>query len=165
MLITSPFGCVYVLGRASQHLIRVRGAIDDPRFDGAAANAIGANQNPAEIDTVHRLALGGDMGSNEAFDLIARTLAEPALRDQNWQWLQRNFPAVLDKIPEQRRRLTPTFARDFCDTEKLAEARQLFSRYGPDVPGHERYLAQTEEQIQLCMALRDKGRALLGGMK
>jgi alanyl aminopeptidase len=152
-------------GHFLQHLIKVRGEIDDPRFDSAATNAMGANQNPAELDAIHRLALSDDIGSREAYGLIARTLAEPVLRDQNWQWLQRNFPAVLDKIPEQWRRRTPFFARYFCDNQKLAEVRQLFSRYGPEALGYERGLAQTEEQIQLCMALRDKGRALLDGMK
>jgi len=147
------------------HLIKVRREIDNPRFDNAATNAMGANRNPAELDTIHRLALSGDIGSREAFGLISQSLAEPALRDQNWDWLKRNFQPVLNKIPEQWRRATPSFAWNFCDSEKLAEVRQLFSRHGAEAPGHERSLAQTQEQIQLCMALRDKGRALLGGIK
>ena len=50
-------------------------------------------------------------------------------------------------------------------TVKLAEVRRLFTQYGAQAPGYQRSLAQTEEQIQLCMALREKGQALLGSMQ
>jgi len=147
-----------------QHLIKVRGEIDDPRFDSASADAIGANRSAAQLDKVHQLALSDDVGSREAFGLIRQSIDEPALRAQNWQWLQQNFPAVLAKIPDQWRRATPSFASSFCSKDKLAEVQQLFQKYGDQAPGYQRSLSQTEEQIQLCMALRDKGVALIGSM-
>ncbi|WP_323846554.1 M1 family metallopeptidase [Microbulbifer magnicolonia] len=143
------------------HLIKMRSELDDPRFENASANAIGGSNSPRQLETIHRLALSEDMGPREAFGLIQRSLAEPAVQEQNWQWLQQNFPAVVDKIPAQIRRHTPSFARAFCDREKLGELQQLFKQQGKLTAGYQRSLAQTEEQIQLCMALKEKGQALM----
>lgn len=146
------------------HLIAMRGDLDDPRFDNASANAIGSTDNPDQLETIRKLALGEDMGSREAFGLIQHALAEPATREQNWQWLQREFPAVLEKIPGQWRRQTPAFARNFCDGDRLEEVQALFRQHGKLAPGYQRSLAQTEEQIQLCMALKEKGEGLVAAL-
>ncbi|SHF91828.1 alanyl aminopeptidase [Microbulbifer donghaiensis] len=143
------------------HLIKVRTELDDPRFESASANAIGSSNNPEQLQEIHRIALSEDMGPRETFGLIQRSLAEPAVQDQNWQWLQQNFAQVVDKIPAQIRRHTPSFARAFCSEEKLAELQQLFRQHGQLTAGYQRSLAQTKEQIQLCMALKDKGEALI----
>ncbi|WP_091387411.1 M1 family metallopeptidase [Microbulbifer marinus] len=143
------------------HLIKVRAELDDPRFENASASAIGASNKPNQLQKIHELALSEAMGSREAFGLIQRGLAEPAVQDQHWQWLQQNFPQVVDKIPAQIRRHTPSFARAFCSEEKLGELQKLFKQHGKLTAGYQRSLAQTEEQIQLCMALKDKGEALV----
>ncbi|MCX2782141.1 M1 family aminopeptidase [Microbulbifer thermotolerans] len=142
------------------HLIAMRAQLDDPRFESASANAIGRNRNPKQLDKIQQLALSGDMGAREAFGLIQQALSEPAVREANWQWLQQHFTEVVNKVPAQWRRQTPAFARAFCDKGKLTEVRQLFAQHGQLAPGHQRSLAQTEEQIQLCMALKEKGEAL-----
>ena len=91
-------------------------------------------------------------------------MAEPELQEQHWQWLKENFAGVVGKIPEQWRRFTPLFGSTFCDQDKLQELQQLFERYGDSTPGYQRTLAQTEEQIQLCIALRGHGEALAGSI-
>jgi hypothetical protein len=75
-----------------------------------------------------------------------------------------NYAAVINKIPEQWRRFTPKFGDSFCDTGQLEELRQLFATHGDLAIGYERNLAQTEEQIQLCMSLRERGQALTGNL-
>ncbi|MEW5250400.1 M1 family metallopeptidase [Microbulbifer sp. 2201CG32-9] len=146
------------------HLLRMRSQLDDPRFDNASANAIGAADKPAQLDTIHQLALGDTVGARETFGLIARAMAEPTLRQQHWRWLRDNFPAVLNKIPVQWRRQAPAFARSFCDRQALEELRQLFEQYGDLAPGYQRSLAQTEERIRLCMAQREQGAALVAAL-
>lgn len=141
------------------HLLKVRIELDDPLFESASADAIGRSTNPDQLDQVHDLALSDEMGAREAAGLIRSALAEPALRAQHWQWFVENFVAVVDKIPEQWRRFTPVFGNAFCDADKLEEVRQLFKLHGGLAPGYQRSLAQTEEQIQLCMALRERGQA------
>ncbi|MCK7598925.1 ERAP1-like C-terminal domain-containing protein [Microbulbifer sp. CAU 1566] len=147
------------------HLIKVRSELDDPLLDSASADAIGRVTDPSQLHIIHNLALSDDMGSREAFGLIHNALAEPALQEKNWQWLQDNFSAVVNKIPEQWRRNTPRFAASFCDQHSLQQVQALFTQQKKLVPGYQRALDQTEEGINLCMALKEKGQALTASLK
>lgn len=143
------------------HLVKVRGELDDPRFENASANAIGSSNSPEQITTIQKLALSEEMGPREAFGLIQYSLAQPMVQERNWKWLQQNFDKVVEKIPSQIRRRTPAFASIFCDAKHLEELQQLFVQHGDLTPGYQRSLAQTEERIQLCMALEEKGQSLM----
>jgi aminopeptidase N len=144
------------------HLMKLRAELDDPLFESASATAIGRSTNPAQLDQIHELALSDALGPRETFSLVHEAMAEPALQEQHWQWLVENFAAVINNIPEQWRRFTPRFGASFCDTGQLEELRQLFETHGNLAIGYKRNLAQTEEQIQLCMSLRKRGQALTG---
>jgi aminopeptidase N len=141
------------------HLIEVRTEIDDPLFESSSASAIGRINYQERLEQVHQLAVSGQLGSREVFGLVDSLLAEPTLREQNWQWLRDNFAEVVAKLPEQWRRHTPRFGRTFCGPEKQQELRQLFEDNGDLVAGYAQILAQTEEQIQLCIGLRERGQA------
>ena len=141
------------------HLAKLRTELDDPLFERASAIAIGRSTNPDHLAQIHDLILSEEMGGREADGLIRSALAEPTLREQHWQWFVENFVAVVDKLPEQSRRFMPFFSISFCEADKLEEVQQLFKQHGDLVPGYQRGLAQTEEQIQLCMALRERGQA------
>jgi alanyl aminopeptidase len=141
------------------HLAKLRTELDDPLFERASAMAIGRSTNPNHLGQIHDLILSEEMGGREAAGLIRSALAEPTLREQHWQWFVENFVAVVDKLPEQSRRFMPFFSISFCEADKLEEVQQLFKQYGHLVPGYQRGLAQTTEQIQLCMALRKRGQA------
>ncbi|WP_299581298.1 M1 family metallopeptidase [uncultured Microbulbifer sp.] len=144
-----------------KHLIQVRGELDDPRFENASASAIGSSNSPEQVETVQALALSKEMGPRESFGLIQYALAQPLVQAQHWRWLQTNFGKVVDKIPAQVRRRTPAFANAFCDKQRLDELQQLFAKHGKLAPGYRRSLAQTEERIQLCMALKQRGQSLM----
>ncbi|WP_143730234.1 M1 family metallopeptidase [Microbulbifer sp. GL-2] len=143
------------------HLIKVRSELDDPRFENASASAIGSSNNPAQLDVIQKVALSEEMGPREAFTLIQYSLAQTEVQEPNWQWLRNNFEKVVGKIPAQIRRRTPALAGVFCDAKRLEELQQLFAERGDLAPGYQRSLAQTEERIQLCMALEEKGRSLM----
>jgi len=147
------------------HLIKMRSELDDPLFENASANAIGRVTDPSQLDTIHSLALSDDMGAREAFGLIQNALVQPELQARNWQWLRDNFAAVVGKIPEQWRRNTPRFAANFCDQQSLEQVQMLFTQQQKLVPGYQRALDQTEEGINLCMALKEKGQGLVGSLK
>ncbi len=144
------------------HLQDFRRELDDPLFESASANALGRIVYAEQLPLVRALLFSDELGAREAYGLLSSALSEPALREQHWRWLVENFDAVLEKIPEQWRRRTPAFGRSFCDAGKLDELRKLFDRYGSRAPGYERGLAQTVERIRLCLALDERGRALLG---
>ena len=45
------------------------------------------------------------------------------------------------------------FAQALCSQEGMGQLRKLFAQHGDLAPGHQRSLAQTEESLQLCMAM------------
>jgi alanyl aminopeptidase len=142
------------------HVIEFRRELDDPRFEDASANAIGHVNNPDLLEVVHELALGEQLGPRETFGMMRTALSDSALRDQHWNWLQHNFPAIVDKIPTQWRRRTPSMAANFCDPVKRAELEDLFEDHADLVAGYQRSLHQAEETIGLCIALEDQVKQL-----
>lgn len=143
------------------HLITVRGELDDPLFETASANALGFSNRQEQLPQIHQLALSEELGPRETFGLIRSALTQPDLQDQHWDWLRLHFEEVADRVPEQWRRHTPAFGSAFCEQDKLRQLQQLFARHGDLVPGYQRSLAQAEEKIQLCVAQRENGKALL----
>jgi alanyl aminopeptidase len=142
------------------HLIEFRSELDDPLFESESARAIGRIRDPELLGTIHELALGEQLGPREVFSMVSIALRDAELRDQHWTWIRENFPAIVDKIPTQWRRYTPGMARPFCDRDKLTELQKLYDEHADLVPGYQRSLDQTEEQILLCIALQDQGKKL-----
>ncbi len=151
--------------RFYQRLIEFAKDFDDPRLAAAVPTALGAFtdpsllplaramllQNPAASD----LAAGGlELGPRERFDMIMSMLSTTELREQHWRWYQQHLPQILALIPEQWRRRTPNAGAVFCAPEQAAQLQRLFAEHGALAPGHERALAQTQETINLCSALR-----------
>ena len=140
------------------HLVEFRNELDDPLFESESAYAIGRIRDPSLLDTVHELALSDQLGPREVFSMLGAALREPALRDQHWTWIRENFPAIVDRIPTQWRRYTPGMARTFCEQDKLTELKKLFDEHADLVPGYQRSLDQTDEQIRLCIAQQGQGK-------
>jgi alanyl aminopeptidase len=135
------------------HLLEFREALDDPQFDSASADAMGASPDALQVQ---QLLMGDRLDSRERFQLFERALRSEATGEAHWTWFTDNFAAVLERLPAQWRRRTPGFADAFCSDEKRESVSALFARFGSDVPGHERALAQTRERLQLCSALRQQ---------
>ena len=142
------------------HLVEFRSSIDDPLFESASANAMGHSNDPNQIGFIHELVLGEQLGPREKFGMISVALSESALRDQHWNWLRENFPTYVGKVPAQWRRHMPSMGANFCNDSKRAELRELFAEYGSLVAGYHRSLSQVEENIGLCIALKDQARKL-----
>ena len=76
------------------------------------------------------------------------------MREDAWIWLQKNYPAFVERIPRQWPRRTPRLFESFCDVERIDELENLFQLYGELAPGHEAALSQTRERIELCSAIK-----------
>jgi alanyl aminopeptidase len=146
------------------HLIEFRDELDDPIFESESASAIGRISNPDLLGTIQELALGEQLGPREVFSMLSMALREPEVRDQQWTWTREHLPEIVARIPSQWRRYTPGLARTFCEEDKLTEFVKLFEEHSDLVPGYQRSLDQTEEQIRLCIAQRDQGKRLAGAM-
>lgn len=143
-----------------RHLIELRQRLDDPKFEGASAEAIGGVDDPALLPLVHQQVLAVSMGARESFGLLRSATTTDPVAEANWAWLVENFAAVAEKIPAQWRRRLPQMGSGFCSEQGLAKLQAQFGHQGELTPGYQRSLDQTAESIALCIALRSQGEAL-----
>ena len=127
---------------------------DDASFEMAAISALGTTRNLELAAAARQSILDGSFGARESFNLMANQMAEPAIREEAWLWLQENYLAFVERIPRQWRRRTPSLFESFCDVSRLSELNVLFELQGSLAPGYEGSLAQTQERIQLCSAIK-----------
>ena len=129
--------------------------LDDPIFAGVAPNALAATRDEELSQRVRSLGLSGELGPRETYALIEGQMRNPQTRTATWNWLQENYAEFVSKVPAQWRRRTPRLATGFCDKSSIEALEALFIDVGDLVPGHERALVQTSENIALCVALKD----------
>lgn len=137
-------------------MLAAREGYDDPVFEQAVAYAIGQNRDPDLSERILGLALAGQLGSRETLSIVQGQMGQDETRDQTWSWLKQNFSAYLDIIPRQRRRQSPALAASLCSLDGRDELIDLFETHGDLAEGHDRSLAQTVEQIEICAALENQ---------
>ena len=137
-----------------ERLIQARSHIDDPRFELASAQALGAARDADGMERVRGYVFDSSLGSREAFNLVATMLFDPLSRQAHWDWFRSELDTIVHKVPDQWRLRLPQLADGFCRTEKIDELNALFDVHGQSAPGHELALRQTNERIRLCAALR-----------
>ena len=137
-------------------MLTAREDYDDPVFEQAVAYAIGQNRNPDLSERILGLALAGQLGSRETLSIVRGQMQQEETRDQTWTWLKQNFATYLEIIPRQRKRQSPALAASLCSVDGRDELIALFETHGDLAEGHERSLAQTVEQIEICAALESQ---------
>lgn len=147
-----------------RHLLEFRAELDDPKFESASARALGSVDEPELLPLVQARILTDSIGGRESFDLLREATATAPVAQVNWQWLAANFPALIDKIPQQWRRRTPLLAESFCSDAGRAKLAALFERHADLAPGYRRAFDQVDERIRLCIALRPQAQALAAAL-
>ena len=113
-------------------------------------SALGAFRVPALKNKAREYALNGPVRANEFFALLGGA-DSPEEREEQYQWYLANFDALMKRLP-------PAFASGMagiasgCEPERVARAREFLA--AKKIPGVERRLAQVEEQVNQCAALR-----------
>jgi len=77
-----------------------------------------------------------------------------------FDWFKRFYPVAALAIPEAYLASTPYLAGELCSPEAHADAQAFFGPKAGRVPGMQRNLSQSLEQIQLCYSLVEAQRAL-----
>jgi alanyl aminopeptidase len=133
--------------------------IDDPVFAGTVPNALAATRDQALSAQVRALALSGELGPRETYALIQGQMGSSLTRAITWNWVKDNYADFVSNIPAQWPRRTPGLAGSFCEASGIEELKALFAEVGDLAPGHERALAQTQENIALCAGLKEAQQA------
>jgi len=131
-------------------------ASPDAVFRQAVMEALALVTGDDAVAAAREFALGPDVRGNE-FDTWLDWLLHPAVQDRNWPWVQANLEKILAVAPERIGRDAPyTFGHWLCAAEDARTLNDLFESRVDEYPGSRRNLSRAVEQIELCLALREK---------
>jgi len=115
-------------------------------------SALGSFRDPALVAKAREYALAGPVRPNELFVLVGGG-DTPEARDEFFNWFMANFDPIMKKLPPAFAAGLPAVAGG-CEPARVEKARQFFAER--KIPGTERRLAQVEEQVNDCAALRSR---------
>ena len=84
----------------------------------------------------------------------------PEEREEAFNWVLANYERIMKKLPPAYASGMPAIAGG-CEPARVAKAKEFFAAL--KIPGIERRLAQVEEQVNECAALRSREMAAVSG--
>jgi alanyl aminopeptidase len=131
-------------------------ASSDPTFRSDALGALARVEDPVLAARFRDTLLSERFRGEEAINMIARQLGRDETEDATWAWIQANASEVIEVAPEIFRSPSITdLGQVFCSAERSAEFAVFIVGNAELLPGYERGLAQAQEKIALCAALRE----------
>lgn len=140
----------------ADHLWAFADEFDDSRFRAAAIDALSGVDAPSYLTKQQAFILDANTESREAYSMLFGAVAAEQTGEEQWLFAQETFPDITRRVPAQWRRNLPRLGSGFCDEQTQSELNALFEEHGALTPGFERALAQTNEQISLCIAGKDR---------
>lgn len=137
-------------------LFRIAGKTSDTALRRAAINALARADDSSLAQRLRVLLLEGDLQGDDSLRVLRIQLARRATRLAAWEWVKANAEVVIAITPETFRSVSiPSFGQSFCSDEQADDLSRFVKSHADALPGHERSLAQTQEQISLCTVLRE----------
>ena len=126
----------------------------DPQYKRDISIAIGGGDTPSLADEALAIATSPGIGPTESMNIIFSLARESGSRDRTTSFARNNFARLMDLFPGFRRPRVVEMYKDYCTAEEAANIEAFFRPKLEAMGGGELELAQTEEQIGLCVALR-----------
>jgi alanyl aminopeptidase len=120
--------------------------------------ALGAAPNAELGGEALALVLDESTPVQDALALLRALLSNPDARPVAWEWLKSNLETLSKRAAGYPTARLPRLAEVFCEKEKVAEVRALFSPLVDKLPDGEQDLALAIETIETCAALVEQKR-------
>jgi alanyl aminopeptidase len=114
-----------------------------------AVRALASFRDPALVRASLALFLGDDLDPRLGVDLLFQDEHAVAVV---FEFLQKNFDAVVARTPNDLRATLPALAEPFCDGARRAEVEAFFKDRVAKLTGAPRALSRALERIALCEA-------------
>ncbi len=115
-------------------------------------DALGSFEDPTLRREALALFLSGDFDPREAEGVLFTAARSPQGHEPVWEFVKANYDAIVGKLPREATGIMPLFASGFCDAGRRKDAEAFFQNRIEKLPGGPRYLAQSLEEIDLCIA-------------
>ncbi len=136
----------------TDHLIKLFDQSNDGTIRGRLLSAISASKNPKFIKQLYDWILSERLRDNEIYTILFTQIADVQKQAGMWQWVQDNFEPFKNRVPIWRQGRLPSIGSEFCSLEKKQEILDFFNPIIENLSGGPRILAQTTENIDLCIA-------------
>jgi cytosol alanyl aminopeptidase len=129
---------------------------DDRRFRSALLSGMVMSRDPTQRDRTIALMASSSLTLEELAVLTETAMAHPSTRGPTWDFVVGHLDEVMARLPFLVRPAVVQFAAFFCDAEHRTAVDTVFRAKLADVPGGAKYLAETLEVLDLCIARRAK---------
>ncbi|WP_137940104.1 M1 family metallopeptidase [Chitinivorax sp. B] len=117
--------------------------------------ALGAFREPPQLAKGLKVALDSRFDSRESIALVNGAAFHPATSEAAWQFVQGHFDKLMASLPKDFAATVPTFFGNACSTKIRNEVDGFFKGIIHKYEGGPRELAQSLEQIDMCVATRE----------
>ena len=124
----------------------------DATFRARAMNALGWSADPEVAADARKWVLSSELRDNEIYFALFQQLSNGETRDDAWEWLKDNVDGVIDRIPTWRQGRVASGGKYFCSEARKTEVNKFFVDRIAELEGGPRSLANTLEEIELCVA-------------
>lgn len=114
--------------------------------------AIAATKDTELLARLREWALTDEVRLNEMFSVLGPQIGNPEVQNDLWLWTQSNIEAIKNRFPSWAQGRLPAVGSGFCSAEKRDELKAFFEPIVESLSGGPRYLAQTVESIDQCIA-------------
>jgi len=101
------------------------------------------------------LPLDSRLRKNEREFVFEEVRKHPESREAAWGALRGELDRLLPEIPESHAERLLKLVGEFCDQRHLDEAREFLGPRAPNMPGGQRQLDQSLDEVRQCIAFRD----------
>jgi alanyl aminopeptidase len=117
--------------------------------------ALGASREPALAKRARELSLDSTLRVNEAFSPLWPQVSAVETRRETWDWIERHFDALVERVGTGQGRSLPWMASGFCDAEAARRVESFLASRVERLDGGPRNMAGSLEFIRLCAALKE----------
>jgi len=125
--------------------------------------ALGAFEDPALIKRALALYIAPENDPHEAQQVVVAALQSETGRRVLWDFLKANYDAIVARAPREAQGQIPSLGSGFCDPGHRADVEAFFKDRAGKLLGGSRTLAQSLEEIDLCIALKKEQEPSLSG--
>jgi alanyl aminopeptidase len=129
-------------------------ATTDPHERAQYLNALGGFRDPALVARSFAVVTGDEFNIFETRGVLVGAMSTPENRPIIYKLLKENFDALAKKIPEAYLPYMSVMGAALCDASMREDVEDFFTARMAKIEGAERTLAQSFEQMDLCIASR-----------
>jgi alanyl aminopeptidase len=126
-------------------------------------SALGSFEDPALLREALALYLSPEHDARETQSTLVAALDSEVGRRTVWEFVKAHYDAIVARVPRESQGQIPSLASGFCDREHRADVAAFFKDRAGKLLGGSRTLAQSLEEIDLCVALRQAQEPSIAG--